>query len=196
MQHPLKCRCGTIRGWISNPRGANRAICYCKDCQAFAHFLGQEKILDPQGGTDVIQILPKNLTFTQGIEALACIRLTEKGMFRWYASCCNTPIGNTLPNFKISFVGLVHNCVEGSDMALRDSSGPVRARVNTQGATGEPKPKSHGTAAVIVRLMFMLLKARLDGSYRQTPFFLKDKGTPVVRPRVLSSVELANAAAR
>ena len=33
-------------------------------------------------------------------------------MIRWYAGCCKTPIGNTLENHKISFVGLLHNCLE------------------------------------------------------------------------------------
>jgi len=116
MQHPLRCRCGTVSGWVKEPRSANRVVCYCKDCQAFAYFLGQEnQILDERGGSDVIQILPKNLSFTQGIEALKCMRLTEKGLLRWYASCCNTPIGNTLANYKISFIGLVHSCLENSD---------------------------------------------------------------------------------
>jgi Family of unknown function (DUF6151) len=197
MEHPLRCRCGTIRGWVKDPRAANRALCYCKDCQAFARFLGQEnEILDAQGGTDVIQILPKNLTFTQGLEALACIRLTNKGMLRWYASCCNSPIGNTLPNFKISFIGLVHNCLEGSEMSLQNSFGAVRACVNTQGAKADPKPKSRGAGAIIVWFISTVLRARLNGSYKQTPFFLKDKGTPIVRPHVLNSVELADVMAR
>ena len=71
MEHPLRCRCGTVSGWVKEPRSANRVVCYCRDCQAFAYFLGQEnQILDERGGSDVIQILPKNLSFTQGIEAL------------------------------------------------------------------------------------------------------------------------------
>jgi hypothetical protein len=197
MEHPLRCRCGTIKGLVKDPRSANRALCYCKDCQAFAHFLGQQKeILDAQGGTDVIQILPKNLAFTQGIEALACIRLTDKGMIRWYASCCNTPIGNTLPNFKISFIGLVHNCLENSETTLQDSFGPIRACVNTQGAKGDPKPKSRGAGAIIVWFISTVLMARITGAYKQNPLFLKDKGTPIVRPRVLGSDELADARAR
>jgi hypothetical protein len=197
MEHPLRCRCGTIRGRVRDPRAANRALCYCRDCQAFARYLGaQNEVLDARGGTDVIQILPKNLTFTQGIEALACIRLTDKGMLRWYASCCKTPIGNTLLNSKISFVGLVHNCLENPETSLHDSFGPVRACVNTQGAKGDPKPKSYGTGAIIRWFIATVLRARFNGSYRQTPFFLKDKGTPIVRPHVLSSIELAAAMAR
>ena len=197
MQHPLRCRCGTVSGWVKETRSANRAMCYCKDCQAFAYFLGQEKqILDERGGTDVIQILPQNLSFTQGIEALKCMRLTEKGLLRWYASCCNTPIGNTLANYKISFIGLVHNCLENTDKPLLDSFGPSRVCVNTQGAKGEPKPKTSGLGKVIVWFVTNILRARINGSYRQTPFYLPGKGTPIVTPRVLSTAERADVMAR
>ena len=73
MSHPLQCRCGTLKGFVDNPSTANRAVCYCKDCQAFAHFLGRSAdVLDERGGSDVVQILPKNITFTQGVESLAC----------------------------------------------------------------------------------------------------------------------------
>jgi hypothetical protein len=43
MSHPLQCRCGTIQGHVDDPRSANRALCYCRDCQAFAHFLGSPR---------------------------------------------------------------------------------------------------------------------------------------------------------
>jgi len=172
-------------------------VCYCKDCQAFAYFLSQEnQILDERGGSDVIQILPQNLSFTQGIESLKCMRLTEKGMLRWYASCCNTPIGNTLANYKISFIGLVHSCLENSGTPLQDSFGPVRAWGNTQGARGDPKPKSSGLGRTILWVMSSVLKARINGGYRQTPLFLADKGTPIVTPLVLSTAERASDMAR
>jgi hypothetical protein len=193
MKHPLRCRCGTVKGFVSDPQRANRVVCYCKDCQAFAHFLGREsEILDELGGSEVIQTLPKNVTFTEGMEALACMRLTEKGLFRWYAHCCNTPIGNTLGTFKISFVGLVHSCVESPDRPLQDSFGPIRTWANTNGARGNPKPKAVGMGATILWFVATTLKARINGSYRQTPFFVVDRGTPVATPRVLSSQELAS----
>jgi Family of unknown function (DUF6151) len=124
------------------------------------------------------------------------MRLTEKGMLRWYASCCNTPIGNTLANYKISFIGLVHTCLENADTPLHDSFGPVRAWGNTQGARGDHKPKSSGMGRTILWVASKVLKARINGSYRQTPFFLADKGTPIVTPRVLSTAERADVMAR
>jgi Family of unknown function (DUF6151) len=193
MKHPLQCRCGTIQGFVDNPQVANRVVCYCKDCQAFAHFLGRPgEILDELGGSDVIQVLPKNVTFTQGTQALACMRLTEKGLHRWYAGCCNTPIGNTLGSPKISFIGLVHTCLETPDRPLQDSFGPVRAWGNTQGAKGNSKPKTAGLGTAVLWFITTVLKARINGSYKHTPFFLVDKGTPIVSPLVLSSGELAS----
>src|SRR5690349_22143392 len=99
--HPLQCECGKIKGVLNDPRSANHVVCYCNDCQAFAHVLGKaEQVLDQHGGSEIFQVLPKNLTFTQGIESLASLRLTDKGLIRWYASCCRTPIGNTLATPK------------------------------------------------------------------------------------------------
>ncbi len=66
------------------------------------------------GGTDVVATLPRHVRFTQGIEALACMSLSETGMLRWYARCCNTAIGNTPRNFKVSHVGLIHICLQGT----------------------------------------------------------------------------------
>jgi ABC-type molybdate transport system substrate-binding protein len=40
-RHPLRCKCGTVRGYVAyGANTANRGVCYCKDCQAFARFLG------------------------------------------------------------------------------------------------------------------------------------------------------------
>jgi hypothetical protein len=193
MNHPLQCRCGTLKGFVANPRSANRALCYCKDCQAFAHFLGRpDEILDSRGGSDVIQILPKNLTFTQGVESLACMRLTQKGMLRWYARCCNTPVGNTIATPKISFIGLLHNCLETPERPLQNSFGPVRVWVFTDSAKGSPKPKEKGKGTIALWFIGTVLKARITGDYRYTPFFLADMRTPIVSPHVLSSEELAS----
>jgi len=190
MNHPLRCRCGTLKGYVSHPEKVSRGVCYCKDCQAFAHFLGTTgDILDEMGGTDVLATLPKYVTFTQGSEALACMSLTENGMLRWYASCCRTPIGNTPRDFKVSHVGLVHTCLEDPPRTLESSFGPVRMRVNTKHAKGKPKLVPMSTIGSILRFSTSLIRARLDGSYKSTPFFAADRGTPVVQPKVLTSSE-------
>jgi len=88
---PLECQCGTVKGVLADPKSANRATCYCKDCQAFAHVLGQaERVLDSRGGSQIVQVLPRNITFTHGKEALACLRLRPKGLLRWHTTCCSS----------------------------------------------------------------------------------------------------------
>jgi hypothetical protein len=192
MGHPLQCRCGAIRGFVESPRAANRAICYCKDCQAFAHFLGRPgEVLDPRGGSDIVQIAPRQLTLTAGTESLACMRLKPKGLLRWYAACCNTPIGNTLATPKVSFVGLLHNCLEGSGESLDAVFGPVRAWVNTESAKGSPKPVTRGLSSSVLWLLRTVVKARFNGDYKRTPLFRVDTGLPIVAPQVLSSDEHA-----
>jgi hypothetical protein len=193
MGHPLQCRCGTIKGSVEHPRSANRAVCYCKDCQAFAHYLGRPgDVLDERGGSDVIQVLPRLVTFSAGVEALACLRLTPKGLLRWYAGCCRTPIGNTAATPKLSFIGLVHNCLEGTGGESLDSAfGPVGAWVNTQSAQGDPKPESRGIGTTFSWFLRTVLKARCNGDYRRTPFFRADTGLPIVVPKILSGEEHA-----
>lgn len=193
MSHALQCRCGTLQGVIADGRGANRAVCYCRDCQAFAHFLGRAAdVLDERGGSDIVQILPRKLTFTRGTEVLACMRLTPKGTLRWYASCCNTPVGNTVATPKWSFIGLLHSCLESDGQSLDAVFGPVRAWVNTKGARGEPKPKVAGVGPMVKWFLSTTLRARFNGDYRRTPLFHADTGQPVVAPRVLTEVERAN----
>jgi hypothetical protein len=52
---PLRCRCGRVRGIAGDvsPSSGFRFVCYCGDCQAFAHFLDRADVLDAAGGTDI-----------------------------------------------------------------------------------------------------------------------------------------------
>lgn len=190
--HPLRCQCGAVQGTIANPRSSNHAVCYCRDCQAFAHYLGApNEILDPRGGSDIVQTQPKNLTFVQGAEQLACIRLTPKGLLRWYSRCCRTPIGNTLATPKLSFIGLLHSCLAENAASVESSFGAVTAWVNTDGARGDPKPPTQGLGRSVWWFLRTAGRARVNGDYRQTPLFRLDTGAPVAVPHVLTPEEHA-----
>lgn len=191
MNHSIRCHCGKLKGILNRNQAVNRCVCYCSDCQAFARFLKREhEILDERGGTSIVQTLPANISFTEGIENLSCMRLTENGLLRWYAACCNTPIGNTLPTPNLSFIGLVHTCLSFDPTPLDEAFGPIRMVVHTQSAIGEQKPTSIGALPGTLRLLGMMLKARLDGRYNQTPFFSIESKTPIVVPKVLTEEEL------
>src|SRR5262245_3209733 len=95
---PLKCDCGKVRGIAAGagPSAGLRVVCYCDDCQAYAHFLERRDILDQWGGSDVYAMALASVRITDGADELRCVRLSLKGLFRWYAGCCRTPIGNSM----------------------------------------------------------------------------------------------------
>jgi hypothetical protein len=190
MTYPLRCNCGALAGTVVNERHANHSRCYCEDCQAFARFLGREAdFLDARGGCECIQTLPKDVTFDKGLERLACVRLSETGPLRWYAACCNTPIGNTPTSSKLPFVGLARACLEGSASSVDKSFGPVRFCMFTSGARGQPKPEPFGGAGRVLWFIRNRLRARFTGGFSQNPFFDIATDRPITAPRVLSPAE-------
>jgi hypothetical protein len=193
--YSIQCQCGQLHGLLSPTQPANRCVCYCDDCQAFIRHLQAPDALDSQGGTEIIQVPPANLTFTQGAEKLACLRLTDTGMLRWYTTCCNTPIGNTPTQQGMAFVGLIHTCLAGDANAREAAFGPVTMVVGAKYAMGNNKPKQKGLVSGMAKVLTMVAKARLSGAYRRNPFFHQDSGIPIAAPTVLSASAL-NAAKR
>jgi hypothetical protein len=189
MNHPLQCRCGRLRGFLAEPERGSHAVCYCKDCQTYAHVLGKApEVLDEFGGTEVVATLASRLAFTEGVEALACLSLSPRGILRWYAGCCGTPIGNTLRNHRLAYVSVVHTCLRSRTATIERAFGPVRVRANTGSARGRPPTAPVSTWVEAMRIATAVAGARLSGRYRCTPFFTDD-GVPLVPPRVLSREE-------
>jgi Family of unknown function (DUF6151) len=197
MHHLIACQCGIVKGYLVCSGQENRGICYCTDCQAFAKYLGQDSvILDNAAGTEIVQTLAEFLHITEGKERLACIKLTDNGLLRWYSNCCNTPIANTPDNYKNAFVGLVHACLTGGNKALDASFGKLKMAAFTDRATSNPKPKTYGVPSAMLRIIAMLLKARIFGAYKKTPFFDVQTGKPVAIPKVLGFDELKDLKAK
>jgi len=191
MNHPLQCQCGTLKGYVSRPGVATRGICYCKDCQAFAHFLERpgDAVLNELGGTEILATLPKHVQFSQGLDALVCMSLSDQGLLRWYASCCNTPIGNTPRDYKIPYVGLIHSCLAKHSPSLEDSFGPVRMVLQTKSATGHVKSAPMSNFVALLKIMKSVIATRISGNYKRNPFFVEDSGAPIKQPRVLTKAE-------
>jgi len=197
MSHPLRCRCGTVRGELSSTQRTLHAVCYCRDCQAFAHALGEAgAILDDAGGTEVVATRAGNVRFTAGTEALACLSLTERGLLRWYARCCRTPIANTPRDMRLPYAGVMHNCLAPSRTALAAAFGPVRMRVNTGRAKGPVEEPAVLQWLALMRIGPGLLWSRLTGGWRSTPFFDAAQRRPIAEPRVLSTAEREQAMSR
>ena len=134
------------------PGEGNRGICYCDDCQSFAHFLGRaDTILDARGGTPIFQISAGRVELTHGSEHLACMRLKPKGLLRWYAGCCQTPIGNTSAKPAIPTIGMVEQCLmtPESGRARDDILGPLRFHVFSRFARRpESEPSASGASPI------------------------------------------------
>lgn len=199
---PLECACGAVH-WIAREVSADRGnhvVCYCDDCQAFAHALGcADRVLDANGASEIFQISPARIELRAGGDRLACLRLRPNGLLRWYTSCCHTPVGNTLASRQVPFVGLVLRRAEGEPerRARAAALGPVRGAFNARFAVGD---RTHLAAhdgvpvPLYTRLLRIVVGARLRGEHRRSPFFGAN-GEPVAKPRVLTDEELAAARA-
>lgn len=178
------CTCGALRVALE-PVAGTRLTCYCRDCRAFPTILGHPEMLDTAGGMDLFQTTPDRLTILAGREHLACLRLTEGGLHRWYAACCGTPFANTLGTPGWAFASLSVGPIDD-----KAALGPIRARVHTGSATGPLPGPAGGTPRVVAGFLARTLAARLSGRWRDTPFFAPD-GRAVARPRPITGEERA-----
>lgn len=195
----IRCRCGEVTGTaagVSSSNG-NRVVCYCDDCQAFGYFLNEtadlsgQDILDDHGGTDIFQMSPGRLRIESGAEKLACVRLSKVGMLRWFASCCRTPIGNTMSSDRLPFVGLIQSCMDHSKTPRDQSLGPIRMRVFARYARGDVSNLNAADGLALSGLWGLgrvLILGRLSGSHRPSPFF-DEAGRYRAQPTVLTEAE-------
>lgn len=187
----LKCSCGKVNGLAKNVSGntGSRLVCCCDDCQAFAHFLEREDdILDDYGGTDIFQMTPAQIEITSGKEYLRCLRLTPKGIIRWYTDCCKTPIGNTV-SAGLPFIGLIHNFM--FDNGVRDKNlGPILGYLQCRFAKKEPPVKEKYSGfpfRILIRAFSRILLAKIRGQHKPNAFF-DDEGKPISEPNVIDRV--------
>jgi hypothetical protein len=183
----LRCRCGKVEGRVVDASGStvNRVVCYCDDCQAFAHALNRADVLDAHGGSDVVQVAPAALEFVRGTELIAGLRLGPRGLFRFHATCCNTPIGNTMGT-SIPFVGIVAHAFADADALFGPPIGGIQGKfaVGTPPA-GTVKPDLR----VIARSIRKVLGWKLHGKATPHPFFEPGAKAPRYPLRVLTPAE-------
>ena len=187
MDLKFSCRCGALRGVLheAEARDGARLTCYCKDCRAAARHLGVLDDLEPGGGSPIFQTLPARIEITDGAEHLGCLRLSPKGLHRWHATCCGTPVANTGGSALIPVAGLWRPLFE------KQSRLPGReAQVFAQQAQPQGQGALHnrGLVGVVVGLIARGLGALRDGRLRAGPFF-DAGGAPVATPRILTAQE-------
>lgn len=189
----LGCRCGEIHGWAkgATPTGVNRSVCYCDDCQAFLHYLGRADLLDEHGGTDVVQVPPNMVSFDRGLERIVGMRLSDRGMYRWYASCCKTPLGNTITP-AIPFIGMPLEVFRGApDISRIDEIfGKPRGYVMGKFAVGDaPRGSKAFPLGLIVHALVMVLGWKFKGKAWPHPYFDKATRAPKYPVTVLQRSE-------
>jgi hypothetical protein len=188
----LQCRCGQVRGVALgvSPATTSHVVCYCDDCQAFARFLGTPGVMDAHGGTDIFHMAPSRLRITSGLDALKAVRLREKGrLLRWFAGCCRTPVSNTI-SARVPFVAIVHS------FWRRDGEGPLPSDVLTppvgiwgRFAIGGPLRGVHDKASpwFYAKVGANLLRWKITGQGRPSPFFDDRTGAPRAQPKILDA---------
>jgi hypothetical protein len=194
-QLSLQCRCGAVQGKLSglSHSKSKRIACLCDDCQAFAHYLGRAgDVLTPDGGTDVYPAYPTQITFTRGSEQLKCLRLSPKGLYRWYTDCCKTPVANCPGSSKVPYAGVIHSIIQPTaDGTTADAAlGPVYARIMGKCGIRPLQPGTHEKASPQVILMALRLIATgwFKGQQHPSPFFERD-GQPRAAPYILTREE-------
>ncbi len=186
----LSCHCKKIQGVAQNvsPKNGTHVVCYCDDCQKFAQYLNHEElVLDEYGGTEIFQMPIAHVKITSGAENIACMRLTEKGLYRWYSNCCRTPIGNTLSG-NMPFIGIVHNFME-NQTTRQSKLGKIRGYVHIKFAK-KRLPQAYIKQAsmfrIILRTVGKIIAWKVKGLNKPSAFFQKN-AQPIVTPTIISS---------
>lgn len=186
----IQCDCGKFRAELTQfPKNTpGRLICYCDDCQAFLHYLKRADLLDENGGTEIIPAYPADIKIVAGIDVVKCVRLHDKGMYRFFTSCCLTPIANTDP--VRPWVGIIQRMYVTKDPTiLARELGPVKARIMGKYAKGTPPAGTPQTFDFkgMVTVMPFIIKGKFLGKAKHSPFF--DNGEAIVVPKVLTAEE-------
>lgn len=179
------CACEKVQGEVAADtlKSGTRVVCHCDDCRAFQIALGRD---DPgaQTGVDLLQIAPANMHFVHGTEHLAAMRLSPRGLVRWYASCCDTPLAATMPGRAIPFAGLLIETLHSTDHVRR-----VSTHGFLKNADGTTRHKNIGR--LVRGLVSRTFAAYTSGTAKMTPFRDPDSGALIVEPEVIGKARKA-----
>ena len=183
----FSCRCGGVTGLLHDaaPAQVCHLVCYCRDCRAFARYMDRMGALEPGGGSSLVQVLPARIEMSSGAQHIGCLRLSPKGLHRWYATCCGSPLANTVGSSRMPLAGMWRPLFADPSIF-----GPVRVHGFVKSAlSGQGAPaKDKGLAFMLGGLIKRGLGAYMAGTARHSPFF-DAAGAPVSVPHVLTGDE-------
>jgi hypothetical protein len=165
-------------------------MCYCDDCQVFAHYLERAgDVLDVHGGTEAFPMLPAQITISEGASQLRAVRLGPKGLYRWYAGCCRTPIANTL-RAGLPMAIVVRSFIDLDDRDCERTFGPIRARIMARYAIGRPPADAHPKVppAFVLRVLSQIARGWFRGAAQPSAFF-DPAGQPRAQVQILEKAQ-------
>ncbi|KIN61642.1 GFA domain containing protein [Sulfitobacter noctilucae] len=165
---------------VADPDTGTHAECYCSSCRAAEVFVGQpDPAPDPVG---IFQTSADALRIDGGHDHLSVFSFGETNLLRWYASCCGTPMFNTMRNPKMGFVGIRTTC-----LADTEALGPV---LGTGFITADDGKQTHrGLRLIVWRMFKRIARSRLTGSWAKSPLFDKATRKPVKPVKVVTAAE-------
>ena len=129
---------------------------------------------------------PAALVIDQGHEKIGGLQLSAKGLYRWYTTCCQTPLGNTVSP-AIPFVGVMSAAFDFAGASADQMLGKPVGAIMGQFAVGEAPAGSRGIRLpLMLRSIGKVLGWRLSGRAWPHPFFERASGKPVYPVTVLS----------
>jgi hypothetical protein len=179
------CTCGAVTGHLvgATSGGGMHLGCHCTSCRQAELALGQP---DPRPGpVCLFQTTPDRVQFERGTDQLGVLKLSPASKtYRWYATCCNAPLGNTGPGPGFPFFSLCTTRVTN-----RDALGRIRTEAFIPQPGGGTKHRNIG--AFVYSLIRTGLASRLSGRWKQTPFFDVATAAPKGPIRTLTKAERA-----
>ncbi len=120
------------------------------------------------------------------------MRLSPKGLLRWYSDCCRVPMGNMV-SVGLPFVGMARARL--GDVPSSVIGPPIG--INGRSAIGGMPPGAVARAplGMIVHVVPLIFGWWLRGRGRPSPYFTAE-GVPLVVPQVLTAEEHAPLYAR
>jgi len=168
---PFACNCGTIKGTLRGvtPARGSHARCHCIDCRAAEVYLNQP---DPAPqAVQLFQTTPDRFDFDQGFDQLGVFSFGDKNLLRWYATCCGTPMFNTLRKPKLAFASIMTSAL--SDPA---ALGPIVGTGYIPTSSG--KTRNEGLPRLIWGALSRAAAAKITGRWKTNPFIDPDTATP------------------
>jgi hypothetical protein len=118
-----------------------------------------------------VQATPDQVKILAGQEYLRCLRLTERGLTRWFTACCMTPLANTPRHAWMPFVGVMNCVLDTEEQALL-------------GPTTHLNGPHTISWTIILRSAWVLLQGMLLRRHHPNAFF-NDRGKPIAQPEVI-----------